>query len=244
LVPGTPFLARTFALGVSAVAHVAVFAIVGVHAWRAPVQQPDGLVEYDVTTEVEAPAIEPVDLPQPPPQVWPTHTHPYPVAPDHDATPHDPNLEHAHADEPTQEVSLASEIMTASTEGQVAHFSITIGGNPEPAHGRVGNRAVAGEDPNIPVDESQATSAARLVRGVTPSYTEEAREHEIEADVPLDIVVDATGAVVSARVSKTVGYGLDESALRAVRQYRFSPAMRGPSAVSVRMHWIVQFRLQ
>jgi TonB family protein len=244
LVPGTPFIARTFALGVSAVAHVAIFAIAGSHAWRVPVQQPDGVVEYDVTTEVEAPPMKAAPLPQPPPQVWPTHTHPYPVAPDHDATPHDPNLEHEHADVPTQEASLASDALTAADQGQVAHFSIAIGGNAQPAHGRVGSHAVVGEDPNTPVDETQITSAAHLVRGVTPSYTEEAREHEVEADVPLDIVVDTKGNVVSARVSKPVGYGLDDSALRAVRQYQFSPAVRGSSVVSVRMHWIVQFRLQ
>jgi TonB family protein len=248
LIPGTPFIARTFALGISAVAHVAVFAIAGANAWRAPVQQPDGLAEYDVTTEVEAVPIKPVDLPEPPPQVWHTHTHPYPVAADHDATPHDPSIEHAHADEhadePTQEVALASDALTAAPDGQVARFSMINGGNAQPAHGRVGSHPVTGDDPNTPIDETQTTIAAHLVRSVTPFYTEEARDHEVEADVPLDIVVNANGEVVSARVSKPVGYGLDDSALRAVRQYRFSPAMRGSNVVSVRMHWTVQFRLQ
>jgi TonB family protein len=252
VITGTPFIARTAALGASAIVHVAVFAFAGAHAWRAPVQNADGEVEYAVATEVEAPVLAPVDLPPPPAQVWHTHTHAYPVGPDHDATPHDPSLEHEHAhDHPEEhahadahEVSLASEAMTAAPDGQVAHFSLAVGGNSQPAHGRVGSAPVAASDPNIPLDETQVSSAARLVRGVTPSYPDEAREHEVEADVPLDIVVNANGEVISARVTKAIGYGLGDAALRAVRQYRFSPATRGSSAVSVRMHWVVQFRLQ
>ena len=63
-------------------------------------------------------------------------------------------------------------------------------------------------------------------------------------DVPVDIVVDASGRVVSARAVIRTGYGLDDSAVRAIRDYRFSPALRAGLPVAVRMRWTVQFRLR
>lgn len=85
---------------------------------------------------------------------------------------------------------------------------------------------------------------ARLLAASPLVYPPAARDAEIEIDLPLEIVVDATGRVVSARAVIRAGYGLDESALRAIRDYRFSPALRAGRAVPVRMRWTVQFRLR
>jgi protein TonB len=85
---------------------------------------------------------------------------------------------------------------------------------------------------------------ARLLYGPPPGYPATARAAEIEADVPLEIVVDARGAVVDARGRAHAGYGLDEAAARAVRAYRFAPAQRGGVPVAVRMRWTMQFRLR
>jgi protein TonB len=61
--------------------------------------------------------------------------------------------------------------------------------------------------------------------------------------LPLEIVVNASGSVVDARLLRHAGYGLDEAALRAIRAYRFAPAQRAGHGVSVRMRWVVDFRL-
>jgi protein TonB len=66
----------------------------------------------------------------------------------------------------------------------------------------------------------------------------------VEGDVGLELVVGVSGAVESARIVHAVGHGLDESALRAVREYRFAPATKAGRAVRVRMGWSMQFRLQ
>ena len=71
-----------------------------------------------------------------------------------------------------------------------------------------------------------------------------ARQAEIESDFPVEIVVDSDGSVAAARAVNRVGYGLDEAALRAIREYRFSPALRAGRPVRVRMRWTVQFRLR
>jgi protein TonB len=57
-----------------------------------------------------------------------------------------------------------------------------------------------------------------------PVYARQAREANIAGKVRVELRVDATGAVVSARVLEGLGYGLDEAALEAARAARFEPA--------------------
>ena len=85
---------------------------------------------------------------------------------------------------------------------------------------------------------------AKLVTSVTAGYPVDARADDVEGDVGLEIVVDATGQVVDARVVKRAGHGFDESALAAIRRYRFAPAQREGRNVRVRMPWTVNFRLR
>jgi len=59
-----------------------------------------------------------------------------------------------------------------------------------------------------------------------PVYTEEARRLRVEGDVVLQIVFAATGEIRIAGVVKGLGHGLDEAAIAATRQIRFTPARR------------------
>jgi protein TonB len=111
-----------------------------------------------------------------------------------------------------------------ASAGQAAAGPLAAGGD------------VAGEgDVDVP---------ARLLSTSALVYPPAARNAEIETDVPVEIVVDLDGRVASARGLTRAGYGLDEAALRAIRGYRFSPALRGGRPIRVRMRWIVQFRLR
>ena len=87
-------------------------------------------------------------------------------------------------------------------------------------------------------------TAAKLLTGNNASYTSEALAAGVEADVPLEIVVDTTGAVASAQSLVHVGYGLDEAAVRSVLGYRFAPARRGGRVSAVRMRWLMRFQLR
>ena len=97
---------------------------------------------------------------------------------------------------------------------------------------------------NAPISEKAADMPAKLIAGAPPAYTTAAQVAGVEADVPLEIVVDAGGSVLSARSLTHVGYGLDEAALGAVRSYRFTPALRGGQTVAVRMRWLMRFQLR
>lgn len=97
---------------------------------------------------------------------------------------------------------------------------------------------------SAPVPEAAVDTKAQLLSGSAASYTPEAEAAGVEANVPLEIVVDASGAVSSVRALAHIGYGLDEAALRAVRGYRFSPARRAGQALAVRMRWLMRFQLR
>jgi len=58
-----------------------------------------------------------------------------------------------------------------------------------------------------------------------PDYTEEARKGRVEGTVMLSIVIHSDGTVGNIQVVRGLGYGLDESAIRAVMtKWRFRPA--------------------
>jgi TonB family protein len=83
-----------------------------------------------------------------------------------------------------------------------------------------------------------------LLREVKPSYTEEARRRGVTGDVVLEIVVRSDGQVGEVRVLDGLGSGLDQRAVDAVRQWRFSPARRMGRPVDVLVEVAVEFRLR
>jgi protein TonB len=64
------------------------------------------------------------------------------------------------------------------------------------------------------------------IKVLQPAYTDDARSAAIEGRVRVEITVDETGAVTSARVLAGLGHGLDESALAAAKGSTFAAAVR------------------
>ena len=83
-----------------------------------------------------------------------------------------------------------------------------------------------------------------MLREVKASYSEEARRANIQGDVLMEVVVRADGTVGSARVTRGLGYGLDERAVAAVRQWRFAPARRLGVPVDVAVEVAMEFNLR
>jgi protein TonB len=83
-----------------------------------------------------------------------------------------------------------------------------------------------------------------LLREIKPLYTDEARKRAVEGNVVLEIVVRRDGSVGNPRVTRSLGAGLDERAIDAVRQWRFGPARRQGSPVDVVVEVSVEFKLR
>jgi protein TonB len=86
-------------------------------------------------------------------------------------------------------------------------------------------------------------SAPRAIYDPDPVYSEEARQAKYQGTVLLGVIVGADGRPHDIRVLQSLGMGLDEKAIAAVRQWMFEPAMRDRHPVSVQVNIEVFFRL-
>jgi TonB family protein len=83
----------------------------------------------------------------------------------------------------------------------------------------------------------------KLREVATPEYTAEAKKKKIEGSVTLLIVVDKKGEETNAKVIKGLGYGLDENAVVAVKEWRYKPAEKDGEPIAVKMEVSVDFFL-
>jgi periplasmic protein TonB len=84
----------------------------------------------------------------------------------------------------------------------------------------------------------------RLLREVKADYTDEARRGNIEGEVELEIVVRRDGTVGDVKVIRGLRGGLNDRAMQAVRQWRFSPGRMKGVPVDVVVEVGVEFRLR
>ncbi|HEV3216623.1 MAG TPA: energy transducer TonB [Vicinamibacterales bacterium] len=84
----------------------------------------------------------------------------------------------------------------------------------------------------------------QVLKEVKADYTEEARRRSVEGEVVLEIVVRRDGSVGDVRLINGLPSGLNDRAIAAVKQWRFSPAHRLGQAVDVIVEVAVQFKLR
>jgi periplasmic protein TonB len=76
-----------------------------------------------------------------------------------------------------------------------------------------------------------------------PEYSEEARKAKYQGTVLLYVEVDASGKATNIKVQRSLGLGLDEKAIEAVRQWKFKPGYKDGKPVVVAATIEVNFRL-
>jgi len=86
-------------------------------------------------------------------------------------------------------------------------------------------------------------SAPRVIYDPDPEYSEEARRAKYQGVVVLWMIVGVDGHPRDIRVSRTLGMGLDEKAIDAVRKWKFEPALKDGHPVAVQVNVEVTFRL-
>jgi protein TonB len=86
-------------------------------------------------------------------------------------------------------------------------------------------------------------SAPALIYKVEPEYSEEARKAKYQGTVLLYIEVDYAGRAQNIRVARSMGLGLDEKAIEAVKKWKFRPGMKDGKPVIVAATIEVNFRL-
>lgn len=118
-------------------------------------------------------------------------------------------------------------------------------------HGGVGDKdgPGTGDKTGIGSEGSPRTitggvSAPTIVYRVEPEYSEEARKARYQGTVVLQTVIRRDGTVDVVNVVRSLGFGLDQNAIQALKQWRFRPAMYNGSAVDVTINIEVNFNLR
>ena len=86
-------------------------------------------------------------------------------------------------------------------------------------------------------------SAPVLLYKVEPEYSEEARKAKYQGTVVVYVEVDPSGRAVNPRILRSLGLGLDEKAIEAIRNWRFRPGYKDGKPVTVVATIEVNFRL-
>lgn len=83
----------------------------------------------------------------------------------------------------------------------------------------------------------------RPVHTPDPEYSDQARKKKIHGTVILKCVVGINGHTQDIRVSQPLGYGLDEQATKALRNWTFEPGTKDNQPVPVTIEVEMDFRL-
>lgn len=84
-----------------------------------------------------------------------------------------------------------------------------------------------------------------LIKEAKPNYTAEAKQAKIEGIVELEAVVQPDGTVGAVRVVRSLDrkFGLDEGAIKTVKNWRFAPGKKDGVAVPVLVRIELTFAL-
>ena len=86
-------------------------------------------------------------------------------------------------------------------------------------------------------------SAPQLILKIDPEYSEEARKAKHQGTVELYVEIEPDGKAHRIVVRRSLGLGLDEKAIEAVRLWKFKPGLKDGRAVTVGAYVSVNFRL-
>lgn len=94
-----------------------------------------------------------------------------------------------------------------------------------------------------PMKVSAADERPKLIKEIKPIYPEIARQARVQGEVVIQTYIDEEGQVYIAKVIKSIPL-LDEAAIDAVRQWKYSPAKLNGKPVRVQNVITITFRLK
>ncbi len=105
---------------------------------------------------------------------------------------------------------------------------------------------LAAPEPEVsgPLQAGSQIERPERIHMVQPRFTPTARRAGIQGTVILDAIIDREGRVRDVRVRKGLPLGLDEEALRAVRQWRYEPSTLDGRPVEVALTVTVRFGIR
>ena len=96
----------------------------------------------------------------------------------------------------------------------------------------------------IPADDYLVSSMPQLISEVRIPYPESAKKAGVEGPVNMDLLIDDLGQVRQVILINGPGFGLNEAALSAIKNFRFRPAKIKDQSVAVRIRYTYRFILE
>jgi len=97
-------------------------------------------------------------------------------------------------------------------------------------------------DPAV-LRQSMVDQKARLASTFEPPSNEYAQDHGVAGMCLYHVVIGADGKPGEIAVARPIGFGLDESAVDAIRKATFQPAIKDGKPVPVMLDLVVEFRI-
>jgi TonB family protein len=91
------------------------------------------------------------------------------------------------------------------------------------------------------LDIGPGITPPRVTRQVNPTYKPDAEGFRITGSVIIGLVVSSKGEPKNVHVVRSLGKGVDESAVEAVEQWQFEPARKGNQPVAVKITVEIRF---
>jgi len=105
---------------------------------------------------------------------------------------------------------------------------------------RAQDKQTASESNEKVYDLGPDVSPPRVTKQVSPNY-KTARGVRLEGSVTVGLIVSSQGVPRDVRIVKGVDKEVDQSAVDAVRQWRFAPARKDDKAIAVRVSLEIDF---
>jgi protein TonB len=119
-----------------------------------------------------------------------------------------------------------------------------VGTGKGPGAGDGSNGGVGGGRGPYGISVEGGVTAPTLLTQIDPQYSDAARRARIQGAVEIYAIVNADGTARVERVTKSLGFGLDEKAIEAVKQWKFRPGLKDGKPVAVPMLITVNFTIR
>jgi TonB family protein len=119
-------------------------------------------------------------------------------------------------------------------------FSISEAGTPKVS---VAVRKLPKPDLGPVFKVGNGVTAPKAVYSPDPQYSKQAKDDKFQGNCILSLVVGPDGKAYDVTATQTLGEGLDEKAIEAVRNWRFAPALKDGKPVAVAINVKIQFLL-
>ncbi len=155
-------------------------------------------------------------------------------------------------DDPIVSVTLDSDEprKTVAKKAKAPEASAAKISTAEQKPSEIQNESESSEPSNNSVDSSAAYESGnvsvkpKVLKQIQVSYPKPAKEARVEGAVKLAVLINELGQVREVSVLEGPGYGLNEAATDALKQFLFSPAEVEGQKVSVRIVYVYRFKLE